>query len=221
MTMKNLTKTIFSISHKLIFIFSLLLLIQSCKSDENETELSKESILELEKIIGSKEISFQKEKNTYRLVVKNTNLKSTLSKKMGASNSAIILYSEVVKNNPILIYETEFAINYSGTSHNFIYKLDEISNAINAQEIVDSTITKMKNKTLINFDCSNNITNENLKNWSKIEDYGFLGFSRQKELYCNENKNITLWRTFISPDNVQLWFYIDNKSNKLLNIIQK
>jgi hypothetical protein len=221
MTMKNLTKTIFSISHKLIFIFSLLLLIQSCKSDENETELSKESILELEKIIGSKEISFQKEKNTYRLVVKNTNLKSTLSKKMGASNSAIILYSEVVKNNPTLIYETEFVINYFGTSHNFIYKLDEISNAINAQEIVDSTITKMKNKTLINFDCSNNITNENLKNWSKIEDYGFLGFSRQKELYCNENKNITLWRTFISPDNVQLWFYIDNKSNKLLNIIQK
>lgn len=140
---------------------------------------------------------------------------------MGASNSAIILYSEVVKNNPTLIYETEFVINYFGTSHNFIYKLDEISNAINAQEIVDSTITKMKNKTLINFDCSNNITNENLKNWSKIEDYGFLGFSRQKELYCNENKNITLWRTFISPDNVQLWFYIDNKSNKLLNIIQK
>jgi hypothetical protein len=220
--MNKTEKSDFLILKRIIFLI-IILMIQSCKNGQNETKLNDETISELQEIVGSKNISFTKKEKTYILTVTKTSNKTEIGKEMSASIASIILYNEVVKNNPSIFTETKFSINHQESNKNFSFKLEDVSDAIKAEEIIDSTITFFKSKkiTLEDFSCPNNLSNENLEDWSKIDNYLFGGFQLLNKSFCSANKNVILWRVFISPQNKQLWFYIDKRDYKLLNIIEK
>ncbi len=222
--MTNTKKNQFLILKQFIFsIFIFMLTFQSCKNAENETKLSDETISELREIVGSKNISFTKKEKVYILTVNNTSNKTEIGKEMSASVASTILYNEVVKNNPQIFTETRFTINYPESNKKFVFKLEEVSDALKAEEVIDSTISDFKSKKikLEDFHCPNSLSNKNLENWSKIDNYLFGGFQLLNESYCSVNRNVILWRVFISPQNKQLWFFIDKRDYKLLNIIEK
>jgi hypothetical protein len=206
------------------FIFSIIILtIQSCNNSENETKLNNETISELQGIVGSKNISFTKQEKKYTLTVNNSSNKTEIGKEMSASVASIILYNEIVKNNPSIFTETKFTIDYPDSNKKFSFKLEEVSDAIKAEEVIDSTLTDLKRKKikLEDFSCPNNISHKKLEDWSKINNYLFGGFELLNESFCSVNRNVIVWMVFINPQNKQLWFYIDKRDYKLLNIIEK
>ncbi|MNR16985.1 hypothetical protein D3C85_1336210 [compost metagenome] len=197
--------------------------IQSCNNSENETKLNDETISELQGIVGSKNISFTKQEKKYTLTVNNSSNKTEIGKEMSASVASIILYNEVVKNNPSIFTETKLTIDYPDSNKKFSFKLEEVSDAIKAEEVIDSTLTDLKRKKikLEDFSCPNNISHKKLEDWSKINNYLFGGFELLNESFCSVNRNVIVWMVFINPQNKQLWFYIDKRDYKLLNIIEK
>ena len=196
----------------------------SCKNINKEITLSAETNTDMKYLLNCDKFYFSESENTYDITVNSTRIKTNIGKEMGASISALKVYEEVVKDNTMLAYNTKFNIIFSDTNKVYSYSLQDLSDVSNGQEVIDKLIIGLQNRTVSihNFNCKDepkDTLNEVNIDWSKIKDYGIGGFQIFKSELCHKKRDIILYRFFIYPQKIQLWFYLDKKENKIIRII--
>ena len=204
----------------LIFIISIF---SKCQNVSDNMQLSSKATSNLKYLLSTDEYLFVKTKNSFSVTVPKNKLDNDLLRELGASNVALIMYEEMAENNTYLEYKTTFNITFSDINKTYSYNLKDLSNILDGKDIVDKVIGGLKNqkKNLANdFDCNelNFLLNEPNIEWQKIEDFGLDGFQRIRREFCNEVRDIILYRIFILPQKVELWFYFDKNKNKILKI---
>jgi hypothetical protein len=194
----------------------------SCENLDKKIELSQDANLNIKEILNSNDIILSKKDNDYNLIINETKLKTSLGKEMGASCSALILYAEVVESNPTLDYNTKFNISFKEQNNTYSYTLQDISDALEGQEIIEQIITKFDNNDVLSQNFEDNKAqktfNEVEIDWSKIEDYSIGGFQILKDISSPKNLRLIDIRFFVFPQRIQLSFYFDRNTKKIIRV---
>jgi hypothetical protein len=201
------------------YLLLIFLFILSCSDTNKKISFSEDKQSELKSILSTDSLYCLRDDTHYKLIVKYTKLKTELGKEMGASISALIIYEEVVNDNPLLEYNTTFDIIYSGKDSTYSYTLQNLSDVIKGQILIDDIIMDLKknkssSKNFDNDELIIKLTKSNI-DWSKIQDISFGGFQIGKDI---NQKNIILYRIFVNPHQSELWFYLDKINKKIVQI---
>jgi hypothetical protein len=193
------------------FIFFVL---ASCTSSH---ELKVNESTEIQNQLLSKSFSFEKKGDSYKLNVVGSKLKTEVGKEFASSISAIILYEQIVKENTSINPDTELNIVFN-TDEVYNYTFPEISDAINAKEGVEKTISEFidHKKNSNAYTCKKIDVLQDI-NW-EAEEIGIAGFKILSKNICNQKAEIVEYHIFLRPGNRHLLFCIDRKTNKLLEI---
>lgn len=198
---------------KIFVLYLIFICLFSCSKSKNEILIDEENKITLNNVLKSNNLTFIKKDVVYKLNVNNSKLKTRLGEEMGASISALILYDLVITNNPQIEYNTFFEINYEDRRIKYAYSLQDLSDVIKGQSIIDDFITNLhKDNPLERIDCSTIETK--LKNIDNliIKDISFAGFKLKDE------NNIIYYRVFLDSTKIELNFYLERESKKILRI---
>ena len=137
---------------------------------------------------------------------------------MGASISSLILYDQIVSDNPSLNYNTIFRVSYLDKNLLYTYTLQDLSDVIKAQTLIDNIIINLKlgkNISAKNFDNEALLIKLKKVNFylNNIGEVSFAGFQLLKK---NNKNNIISIRVFINQS--ELWFDLDKRNEKIVQI---
>ena len=202
---------------KILTIYIIFIFFFSCVKDKNDISLDNENKLTLNNVLKSKHFTFTKKNIVYVLNVENSMLKTKLGEEMGASISAIILYDLITSNNPQIEYNTSFEVNYVDRNTRYSYSLQDLSDVIKGQFIIKSFVSNLDKDGSFSEELDYSILNQKLKNniKSKVKDLSFAGFKLMDKNYKND---IIYYRVFLDSTQIELQFYLEKESKKILNI---
>lgn len=151
-----------------LIIFALIILFNSCESLNNkDLVISSENLSFIEYLLSSKKINIEKKKDSVFLKSYDCKLDTKFSKEMNSSISVLILYDEYTNKFKNSNYNITFKIELLNKKNNYYYSLNELSQVIEGEQVLEGYLNKIINKR------------EKIKDY-KLNKYKFAGFSFNK-----------------------------------------
>lgn len=216
--MKN--KTTFKILHShsidlnLKAIAFFIFLIVSCSNKKEDFFLNAEKQSEVENILSTSDFTCRKDDLTYKLIVNSSKLNTLLGREYGASIASLLFYESVADEKALLEYNTLFEIIYLDRKLTYTYSLQDLSDVLKGQEIIDDTVMKLKHNNLSNNSLFTKELNNSNIDWSQIEDISFGGFQIEKTI----DDDVILYRVFLNPNQFEIYFSVSKSEKKIIKV---
>ena len=197
----------------IVFQVFIFIILSSCTPN---SRLKLDESSEIEDLLSSNNVSFEKRDDTYNLNVVGSKLKTNEGKEFASSICVIILYEQIVKENSTLHTNTNFKIIFNDDKV-YNYSLLDVSDAINAKTIIEKSLSEIAHQNNISaYTCNEDTGLQDIK-W-KDQEITIAGFKKLSKTVCGKSANIVEYHIFIQPKNLHLIFEVDYRNNKILEI---
>lgn len=113
-------------------------------SSKFDVDFNNKSVIK--SLVKTEMIFFEQRKDTIKLKVKDSGLKSIIGKEMGASSSSLILYEEFLKYENQSNTNTIFSIIYLNENTKYHYSLLDLSDVLLGEKKIENYFKIIENK---------------------------------------------------------------------------
>jgi hypothetical protein len=197
--------------------------MNACSHETADIKLDSKTKSEIKHLLLSDNFEFIQENDSLIVIVDKSKLSNEIQRKMKSSVVSLFLYNAFYKNNTIANTQTTFGVAFKDDKSSYYYSLDFLAKAITFKKRIDASILDLvdgkKDQENFYFPLTDSLIEKAKIEWQKVNSFEIFGFETTQITIDETTYPSIVFKYFLYPLNKEIWIYVDEKTGKILYLL--